>query len=292
MVVGLFAMVTACGKKEKQEAQNGTIELKPSSTAISGEMEGCFSVVDRTYQVKFEDFVGGILTVELVRTDQPLPFSTEGRNLYSFSSFSPSSYVQVGFGIDLLDAEGNIVDKTSASASGLGGPYSPDECVDLVKLSAGKTGSIRFSISEEAKEAKSFRITSAFKYGGSDNPSDSEVVTIDEESYGPSSDDSYVEVIDIEDSNDGTSVQSTNGSQGTQDWDSLLDSYERFADRYADFYKKVKDGSVTITSPEYAEYMQDAAEFAEKIQNAKGTMNAKQLARYNKIAIKMAAAIK
>ena len=288
----LFLLAASCGKKEKnQDVQNDAIELKPASTEISGEMEGCFTVVDRTYKVKFEDFTGGILTVELMRTDDILPFSSDGRELYSFSSYSASPYVQVGFGIELLDSDGNIIDKTSASASGLAGPYSPDECVELVKLSEGKTGSIRFSISEEAKEATSFRITSAFEYGGTENASDSEVLTINEEDGNSYSDDSYAEVIDTDNTDDYTSGRASSGSSSTQNWDRLLDSYEKFANRYADFYKKVKDGSITITSPEYAEYMQEAAEFAEKAQGAKGTMNAKQLARYNKITLKLASAI-
>lgn len=288
----LFLLVASCGKKQNSnDGQNDAIELKPASTEITGEMEGCFTVVDRNYKVKFEDFVGGVLTVELVRTDNPLPFSTDGKELYSYSSFSASPYVQVGFGIDLLDEDGNIVDKTSASASGLSGPYSPDECVELVKLSEGKTGTIRFSISEDAKEATSFRITSAFQYGGgSGNSSEPEIYTIDEEEGNSSSDDSYVEVIEIDDMDD-ISDKPSSGNKGTQNWDSLLDSYEKFANRYVDFYKKVKDGTITITSPEYAEYMQEAAEFAEKAQNAKGTMNAKQLARYNKITMKIASAI-
>lgn len=289
----LFLLAASCGKKQNSnDGQNDAIELKPASTEISGEMEGCFTVVDRNYKVKFEDFVGGVLTVELVRTDNPLPFSTDDRELYSYSSYSASPYVQVGFGIDLLDEDGNIIDKTSASASGLSGPYSPDECVELVKLSEGKTGAIRFSISEDAKEATSFRITSAFQYGGgSGNSSESEVYTINEEEGNLSSDDSYVEVIEMDDIDDDISNNLSSGSKGTQNWDSLLDSYEKFANRYVDFYKKVKDGTITITSPEYAEYMQEAAEFAEKAQNAKGTMNAKQLARYNKITMKLASAI-
>lgn len=289
----LFLLAASCGKKQNSnDGQNDAIELKPASTEITGEMEGCFTVIDRNYKVKFEDFVGGVLTVELVRTDNPLPFSTDDRQLYSYSTYSASPYVQVGFGIDLLDEDGNIVDKTSASASGLSGPYSPDECVDLVKLSKGKTGTIRFSISEDAKEATSFRITSAFQYGGgSGNSSEPEIYTINEEEGNSSSDDSYVEVIEIDDMDDDISDKPSSGSKGTQNWDSLLDSYEKFANRYVDFYKKVKDGTITITSPEYAEYMQEAAEFAEKAQNAKGSMNAKQLARYNKITMKIASAI-
>lgn len=289
----LFLLAASCGKKQNSnDGQNDVIELKPASIEISGEMEGCFTVIDRNYKVKFEDFVGGVLTVELVRTDNPLPFSNDDRELYSYSSYSASPYVQVGFGIDLLDEDGNIIDKTSASASGLSGPYSPDECVELVKLSEGKTGTIRFSISEDAKEVTSFRITSAFQYGGgSGNSSEPEVYTINEEEGNLSSDDSYVEVIEMDDMDDDISNNLSSGSKGTQNWDSLLDSYEKFANRYVDFYKKVKDGTITITSPEYAEYMQEAAEFAEKAQNAKGTMNAKQLARYNKITMKLASAI-
>lgn len=285
----LLLAMTACGSKEKkQEGGNETLTLKPATTEISGEMDGCFTVVDRSYKVKMEEFTGGILTVELERTDKPLPFSSEGRAIYSFGSFSQSAYVQVGFGIELLDEDGNIIDKTSASAGGLSGPYSPDECVELVKLSEGKTGSIRFSISKDASEAVSFRITSAYRYGGKmydSGSADDDVEVIDD---GSDFKDTYNSIEVVED--DSPNMQ-TSQSSGSQDWDSLLDSYERFVDKYVAFYAKVKAGTISITSPEYMEYMQEAAEFAEKAQDAKGSMTAKQAARLNAIVSKLASAI-
>lgn len=284
----LLLAMTACGSKEKKhDGENETLTLKPATTEISGEMDGCFTVVDRPYKVKLEGFTGGILTVELERTDKPLPFSSEGRAIYSFSSYSQSAYVQVGFGIELLDEDGNIIDKTSASGSGLSGSYSPDECVDLVKLSEGKTGSIRFSISQDASEAVSFRITSAYQYGGKmygSGDSDDEVEIIDNTDIRET--DNSIEV--VEDVN--STTQAAKGS-GSQDWDSLLDSYERFVDKYIEFYAKVKAGIISITSPEYMEYMQEAAEFAEKAQDAKGSMTTSQAVRLNKIVSKLASAI-
>lgn len=275
----LIVTTVSCGQKVKNQADgNITIQLKPESTEVTGDMEGCFTVVDRSYKVKFEDFIGGVITIEIERTDAPLPFSTDGRELYSFSTYSASPYVQVGFGIELLDKDGDIISKTSPSGGGLSGPYSPDECVELVKLAKGKKGSIRFSINEDAKEAVSFRITSAFQYGGSNTRSSEESVTTIYEATGNTSSDE-VEVIEID--------EEANTSNGTKNWDSLLDSYEKFVNKYIAFYAKVKDGSVDITSPEYAEYMQEAANFADEIQNAKGTMSTKQLARYNKISAKL-----
>ncbi len=280
----LSLLLLSCGSKDKNQTEEteGTevLELKPASTEITGEMEGCFTVVDRTYKVKLEEFLGGVITVELKRTDMPLPFSTEGRMLYSMGSYSASSYVQVGFGIDILDADGNIIDKTSATSSGLAGPYSPDECVELVKLSEGKTGTIRFSISSDATDATSFRISSAFRYGGSDSPAD-----VDN-----SSDVSYNEISGIEDTEDDSYAESSNG-KGTQNWDSLLDSYEKFATKYIAFYKKVKAGTVSITSPEYLEYAQEAAEFADKLSDVSSELTTSQSVRLSKITAKISSAI-
>ena len=280
IVIGLLSM-SSCGGKGKTESDDEkvTIELKPESEEVSGELEDCFTVVDKTYKVKLEDLTGGILTVELARTDSPLPFDTNDRAIYHMGEYSSSPYVQVGFGIELYDAEGNVVDKTSASGSGLSGSYSPDEAVELVKLSEGKTGTIRFSISDEAKDAVSFKITSAYQYGGSDK----EVEVIDYEV--PSSD-------DYNSTSSSDVVETINGSSGnSENWDSILDSYERFAEKYVSLCKKIKNGSVSITSPEYTEYMQEAYEFTEKFSNANSEMTTAQIARMNKIAAKIAAGV-
>lgn len=278
---------TACGGSKKTEADQEkpeSIELKPASDEVSGELEGCFTVVDRTYKVKFESFIGGIITVELKRTDDPLPFDTEGRMLYHMGEYSASPYVQVGFGIELLDADGNVVDKTSATDSGLSGSYSPEEAVELVKLSEGKTGTIRFRVDESASDAVSFRISSAYEYGGSEKGGDSDIEMINE--Y----DNDATTAMVVED-DDYSSSNASKSSGKLENWDSVLDAYDKFADKYIALYKKVKDGTLSVTSPEYLEYSQQALEFSDKLSNAESDMTTAQIMRMNKIAAKIAAAM-
>lgn len=281
-VMTLILLTSCGGKGNSQSEENEVIELKPATEVVSGELEDCFIVVDRTYKVKLEEFIGGVLTVELKRTDMPLPFDSENRILYSIGTFSASSYVQVGFGIELLDAEGNVVDKTSASS----GSYSPSEAVELVKLSDGKTGTIRFSIGDEAKDAVSFRITSTYIYGGSDNPSDVS------DSYSIENDDDDDDAISNAHSSSYNLSETKSKTSGkSENWDSVLDSYEKFVNKYIAFYKKVKNGSVSMSSPEYSEYLQESLEFSEKLSNAESEMTTSQIIRLNKIAAKLAETI-
>lgn len=267
-----FASCNGSGKSESEEKQR--IELKPASEEISGQLEGCFTVVDKTYKVKEEKFGDGILTVELKRTDAPLTFDSEDRAIYAMGTFSQSAYVQVGFGIELLDAEGNVVDKTSATS----GSYSPDEAVELINLKENQTGTIRFSVDDDVKDAVSFRITSAYEYGGAKNL----LTTADDELDGVDDIDDVVLFQEDE--------VKTKSSAKSENWDSILDSYEKFANKYVLFYKKVKAGTITIGSPEYVEYTQEALDFMEKLSRAESEMTTAQVIRMNKIAARISQA--
>lgn len=154
--IALLAIImVACGGASDKKSE---IVVKPVETDVSGDMEGCFKVIDKEYKAS-GDSPKGIITVEIERTDEDLPFDLDGKKLYSFSEFSATDYIQVGFGIEFLDEDGNVLDKVSADGSGFSGSYSPDEAKALVKLKPGKKGSIRF---EAVKGAVGFRITSAY----------------------------------------------------------------------------------------------------------------------------------
>lgn len=84
---------------------------------------------------------------------------------------------------------------------------------------------------------------------------------------------------------------SASTSSSSNDWDSFLDSYERYATKYIAFCKKVGSGEISVTDPEYQEMMQEAANFAKQTGDASpSTMTASQWARYNKINAKITAA--
>lgn len=93
------------------------------------------------------------------------------------------------------------------------------------------------------------------------------------------------------DDDSSSASSSAPSSKDSKKWDKVLDKYEKFADKYVALYKKVKNGSLSPTSPEYLEYMQEAASYAHELQGADGDLTPQQIARLGKIQAKMASAL-
>lgn len=154
-------LISSCGGNKT--AKNG---ITPMTTTISGDLSECYEVVDRAYKIT-ENSMFDLLTVEIKRTDAPLPFDSDKLEIasYSHEMFAPN--VQIGFGIEFRDRDGNVLEKVSATASGLSGSYSSDDPVELGKLRPGETGTIRFSVQDDIKDAvMQFKVTSACKVKG------------------------------------------------------------------------------------------------------------------------------
>lgn len=114
-------------------------------------------------------------------------------------------------------------------------------------------------VKERAKKAK-FYVTGSSSYGDSDM-SDS------------SDDDEEV----------------SESSSGSEDWDAILDSYERMVDKYVTYANKVADGNTNVMS-EAASIMEEAQEYADKLKKADDNLSSSQLSRLNRISAKMAKA--
>lgn len=155
-----ISLVSCGGKKESETTEKGI--LKPVEAEVSGDMEGCFKVIDKNYKI-IKDGWDKIITVEIERTNKDLPFNLEGKELTCFGGGETSAFIEVGFGIEFLDADGNVLHKVSANAL----PWSLDsyqESVVLAKLKPGKKATIRFKADDvNDNEAVSFRITSAYE---------------------------------------------------------------------------------------------------------------------------------
>lgn len=275
-LAAISVCLASCGGNNNSDEKTEII-VSPVETEVSGDMEGCFTVVDKEYKA-VGDWENGIITVEIERTSEDLPFELNGRDLCSFSETLFAANVQVGFGIEFLDEDGNILDKVSANAGGLSGPYDSDECVALAKLKPGKKGTIRFSVSDSAKDAVGFRITSAYEEneasnGGSYSSSDDDSYSNDDD------DDSYSSSMDDDD-------DSYSSSSGSEDWDELLDSYDSYVTKYISYMKRAANGDLSAMS-EYPALMQKAENFSKKMQNAQGDMSSSQWARYMRITNKM-----
>lgn len=79
----------------------------------------------------------------------------------------------------------------------------------------------------------------------------------------------------------------SNDDSGSEDWDSILDSYEEYVDKYISLAKKAASGDASAMS-EYAELADDAQELSSKLSKAKSELSSSQLSRYTKITQKMA----
>lgn len=78
-------------------------------------------------------------------------------------------------------------------------------------------------------------------------------------------------------------------SAGSSDWDSLLDTYEQYVDKYISCVKKAANGDATALV-EYPSLLEKAQELSNKLQDAQGNMSSSQLDRYMQITNKMAQA--
>lgn len=267
-VMACFAIVLAsCGDKKDSDE----IVITPETTKIKGDLGDYFEVVDKEYTVT-KDF-GDMVSVEVKRTDADYSFNINGVEPYGTSGQGVNGHA--GFGIEILDEDGNVIEKVAASASGLGGMYSSDDMKDALKLKAGETGTVRWSMhfSSDKKPAK-FRLTSAYEtVDSSDWDSDSSSSDDDESSYNDDDDkDSY-----------------SSSSSGSQDWDELLDDYEEYVDKYVKYAKKAANGDMSALQ-EYPSLLEKAQELCGKLENAKSDMSISQCNRFQKITNKMASA--
>jgi len=254
LILSLITL-TSCSDKD--------VKLKPSATEISGDLEGCFVVIDREYKVFTDEWPDGLITVEIERTDKYLPFDFDDKELWTFGMSGSAANVMVGFGIEYLDEDGNIVSKISADGAGFSGSYDPDESIALVKMKNGRTGTIRFQMpSDKDANIVAFRITSAFQENEE---------TIDDSIY-------------FDDEPDEDDI--VEGISESKDWDALLDAYDSYVTKYISYMKKAAKGDMSALS-EYPALMQKAQEFSDKMANAEGDMSDAQWARYIKITTKM-----
>lgn len=85
-----------------------------------------------------------------------------------------------------------------------------------------------------------------------------------------------------------TSISTSNSSDN--DWDSVLDDYEKFVDKYIKLFKKAQNGDTSAIT-EYAECLEKAQGLQEKLENAKSNLTSKQANRLAKIINKFSNAI-
>lgn len=184
MVALSFVSCGGGSKKDTVESKEDEgIVLSPETTRIKGDLGDYFEVVDKEYIVT-NDF-GDLVSIEVKRTNTDYAFDLNGIEPYGTSG--QGVYGNAGFGIEILDEKGNVIDKVSPTASGLSGMYSSEDMKEALKLKPGETASVRWSrhFSKDKKPVK-FRITSAYEAvesSESNSPSTSSYDSDFEEAY-------------------------------------------------------------------------------------------------------------
>lgn len=90
-----------------------------------------------------------------------------------------------------------------------------------------------------------------------------------------------------ETSNDTPDDAPTVASSSSNNWDSVLDEYEKYCTKVISLSKKAMGGDMSVMA-EYSSTLEQAQRLADKLENAEGDMTPAQVARLNKIASKMA----
>lgn len=257
LVVAMAFAVMSCGGDETPAPQPQPkvytpieVKVKPSTTDVSGDLRGCFEVVDREYKIKGDEYSWSSkqISVKLKRTSKNLPSDFETYDLTAFSTYyTDRSYIQVGFGAEFYDADGDIVCKVDAKR-----PYSSEEPIVAIKLGEGEDASITFSIYEDddvVAKIASFKVTSMYLLNKNDGTSNSD----DSNDDNTDSDDSNDDNTDSDDKSDSYYYSSVK-SAVDEATETVKGAYKKAYDDYEEAYKEALD--------DYEEAVENALEDA------------------------------
>lgn len=186
VAVMALCLISCGGKKDSSDEK---VVLNPETTHIKGDLGDYFEVVDKEYTATKEEYGRGyIISVEVKRTDADYAFNPKGVEHYG--CYGEGVNGNAGFGIEILDENGNVIKKASATEGG--GMYSHDDMKEAIKLRSGETGIVRWSFDFDGEEKPvKFRLTSAYdEVEDSDDSSESDSDT-DETSYTDDDNDDY-----------------------------------------------------------------------------------------------------
>lgn len=234
-----------------KNSSDDVYDVTVDNTTIGGKLSKYFTLEDKTY--KYKKGIIDEVSVEL-RCIEPLP-----ENMKAY------------IGVDVLDEDGSVI------AAGKPDVWSFNDYDVLQQASPDQIVTIKIENHQNVGDSKpgKIRLSSVIE---EDNSS----------SYSSSSASSYVTTTDTEDADEDSNASSE--SAKSEDWDSLLNSYEQYVDKYISYMKKAANGDMSALA-EYPALMEKAQEFSEKMENAQGDMTSSQWARYMKITNKMTQAM-
>lgn len=220
-------------------------------------LDGCFEVVS----------VGAVINNrEGYDLDAELAFTVNVKMVKALSQKPKKidSYEQK-VEIQYLDKDNNVLGTTGSAKE------------NILELSVGQTGTVIGSVVTKKKDAK--ELLKKIKYVRVVNlcaayEDENEKKQLEEE-----------QEAEAQESNVETDEESVGTSSG-ENWDAVLDSYEKYVNKYVSLMKKANAGDMSAMS-EYPSMLQEAQEFSEKLSNAQGELSSAQWARYMRITAKM-----
>ena len=88
----------------------------------------------------------------------------------------------------------------------------------------------------------------------------------------------------------GSQIIASASSSSSSDVDKLLDSYDKYVDKYIKLLKKAQAGDPTAII-EYAKVLKQAQDLEKKLNKCEGEMDSAQIERYSKITAKLTKAL-
>lgn len=140
---------------------NTELSIKPKTNKIQGELGFCFDLVDKSYKLTENDGYSAILSVDIKRNNNALMFNPALATTFD----SDEGGIAVAFGIVVTDENGEVIHEDVAGEVGHGSPAYPEDAVEIVNLEEGKTGVLKFAISnvDKLNNKCAFTITSLYK---------------------------------------------------------------------------------------------------------------------------------
>jgi len=259
-VLGVISLlITSCGGGSKE------VIVKNNSKDFIGDLKGYIEVVDGNYTLA-KPSVDLLLTVKL-RVIKPLEGEKEFGEIRA-ELLDETGMPLTGLNNFVLAKEGWVTTESdnlkidNALKDGQG-----DVAVQFVYDTYDGGGSVNRTdaLKMASKKAKSFSIISS---------------KLKEESATSSSTSTSAP------SSDNNETVSSAKSVGNENWNSILDSYEKYVNQYIALLKKANAGDMSAMT-EYASMMEKATEFADKLENASDDLTEAQTARFLKLQTKL-----
>lgn len=262
----LISVLSSCSSSNSYEPK----EISPTSTSFtSGELAKLIEIVDEPCLLSYAEQDGAIAT-QFIKLKVKLKLKKESPELQKVDA-QDIDFIRL-----LSVAVINLVDQNETKVQDLN--VKSEDLLKLKKLLQSKVGTEE-TITFEGEFHNSDDAPKWFKDAAAFTPYLATDITINNDVALSSESSSNEDVADDETVNESSSL-------GSEDWDSLLTTYEQYVNKYISLMKKAANGDMDALS-EYPSFMEKAEELSNKMENAQGEMSPSQWARYNEISMKM-----